>query len=137
MVLLPRVFYFDLRLAVFAEIHTYFTSVFERRACRRLKALQVGTRRERAREEAKIRVFFEGIASTCHLVEQLLYLLLIKLMVLTALMELGMNFTYVSDCRFRHCLWIFERRSRDILNIEWKPISVFPEEARRFQSPGR
>ncbi len=62
-----------------------------------------------------------------------MYNLLVKLMVLAALAQFGMSLLDVERCHSKQCLRTLEQRSRDILNIEWKPISVFPEEAKRFR----
>jgi hypothetical protein len=59
--------------------------------------------------------------------------LLIRLMVLAALAQLGLNLTRIGDCSSRACLVQLEKASREVLKIEWQPISVFPEEARRFR----
>ena len=59
--------------------------------------------------------------------------LLVKLMLLAALSELGMSFIDFESCHSRQCLLKVEKRSRDVLRIDWKPISVFPEEAKRFK----
>ena len=59
--------------------------------------------------------------------------LLVKLMLIAALMQLGMSLTQFEHCHSRACLQHVEKRSRDILRINWKPISVFPEEAKRFR----
>lgn len=61
-----------------------------------------------------------------------MYSLLAKLMVIAALMELGISFSEFSDCHSRECIQKIEKRSRDVLKIAWKPISVFPKEAQRF-----
>lgn len=61
-----------------------------------------------------------------------MYSLLIKLMVLATLVSLGMSYTEFQSCHSRDCLRKVEKHSRDILQIDWKPISVFPEEAKRF-----
>lgn len=57
--------------------------------------------------------------------------LLVKLMALAALVELGMNVSEFEHCHSRQCLQQVERRSRDIMKVDWKPISVFPEEMKR------
>ncbi len=62
-----------------------------------------------------------------------MYDLLIKLMILSALTQLGMSFTNMEACRSRHCARNLESYSRKILHVGWKPISVFPKEARRFR----
>ena len=59
--------------------------------------------------------------------------LLVKVMVLAALLELGMSLADIERCRSRHCSRRLETLSREILRIDWKPISVFPEEGRRFR----
>ena len=61
-----------------------------------------------------------------------MYSLLIKLMVLAALIQLGLNWTEFESCESRRCLQKIERVSRDILRVDWRPISIFPEEAKRF-----
>jgi|GEM_PF-852172 len=66
-----------------------------------------------------------------------MYNLLVKLMVIAALLELGISLADFEDCHSRRCIFQLEKRSRDILKIEWKPISVFPEEAKRFTERGR
>ena len=62
-----------------------------------------------------------------------MYNLLIKLMVTTMLIQLGMSFSDFKNCRSRHCAQQIENRSRDVLRINWRPISLFPEEDRRFR----
>lgn len=62
-----------------------------------------------------------------------MYALLLRLMVLAALIELGMSARDLSECRSRACFGLIERASRQVLNIDWKPISVWPEEAGRFR----
>lgn len=64
-----------------------------------------------------------------------MYSILIKLIVAAAFLELGMSISSFKDCPSRACLIRIERASRAVLKIDWKPISVFPEEARRFHSP--
>jgi len=50
---------------------------------------------------------------------------LVKLMVLAALAHFGMGLGASPRT--------IEKRSRDILKADWKTISVFPEEAKRFR----
>ena len=59
--------------------------------------------------------------------------LLVRLMLLAALAEIGMSLFDFESCHTRQCLQQVEKNSRDILKIDWKPISIFPEEAKRFQ----
>jgi hypothetical protein len=56
-----------------------------------------------------------------------MYDLLIKLMIISAIAQLGMSLAELKDCRK------LEKVSRKVLRIEWKPISIFPEEARKFR----
>ena len=58
--------------------------------------------------------------------------LLIRLMVLAALTQLGITVASFRDCRSRRCLARIEKASREVLRVDWRPISVFPEEARKF-----
>jgi hypothetical protein len=59
--------------------------------------------------------------------------LLVKFMLISALMQFGWSLKTLKSCRSRQCLIQIEKQSRAILKIDWKPISVFPEEGRRFQ----
>jgi hypothetical protein len=62
-----------------------------------------------------------------------MYNLLVKLMLITALVHLGICFKDFQNCHSRQCTQLLEKRSRDVLRVDWKPISVFPEDARRFR----
>ena len=62
-----------------------------------------------------------------------MYQILIKLIVGASILQLGLNLTDSSECSSRDCLARIERASRKVLEIDWKPISVFPKEARRFK----
>lgn len=53
-----------------------------------------------------------------------MYKLLIKLMIIAALTELGISFTNPGQ---------IQKASHEVLRVNWKPISVFPEEAKRFR----
>lgn len=61
-----------------------------------------------------------------------MYSLLVRIMVLAALLELGISLADLENCLGRKCVIQLQERSHDILKINWKPISVFPGEARRF-----
>jgi len=63
-----------------------------------------------------------------------MYSLLIRLMAIAALTQLGISIVALRDCRSRSCIVRVERASRDILRVDWRPISIFPNEARRFNS---
>lgn len=62
-----------------------------------------------------------------------MYEMMVKLIVAAALLELGVTLSHSGGCGSRECLGRIERASRQVLRVDWKPISVFPEEARRFK----
>jgi hypothetical protein len=62
-----------------------------------------------------------------------MYSLLIKLMVIAALIQLGISLSEFENCHSRQCLRKIEKASRDILGVDWRPITIFPEEANRFR----
>lgn len=62
-----------------------------------------------------------------------MYNLLIKLMVIVALLKLGVSVEEYLTCHTRQCSGRIEKASRQVLEIDWKAISIFPEEARRFR----
>ena len=58
-----------------------------------------------------------------------MYKALVYLMALAALTQLGIRISDLATCQGRACLVRIEKASRDVLKINWRPISVFPEEA--------
>lgn len=62
-----------------------------------------------------------------------MYNLMIKLMITAALLQLGISIDKYFSCNSRTCSSRIEKASRDVLKINWKPISVFPNEAKKFQ----
>lgn len=62
-----------------------------------------------------------------------MYSLLVRLMFLVGLIELGYSLTGAHGCHSRTCLQMVEEQKRNVLKIDWKPISVWPEEAKRFR----
>jgi len=62
-----------------------------------------------------------------------MYQLLIRLMIVASLIEFGIKFSDFENCRSRQCVKMFQARALDVLKIDWKPISVFPEETKRFR----
>lgn len=62
-----------------------------------------------------------------------MYRLLVLLMLAAALSQLGLSASDVRNCHSRACFQQFEKRSRDVLRIDWKPMSVWPKEASRFK----
>jgi hypothetical protein len=61
------------------------------------------------------------------------YEILIRLIVATALLDLGHALVGPRQVDSRSDLGRIEQASRQALKIDWKPISVFPEEAKRFR----
>ena len=66
-----------------------------------------------------------------------MYGILIKLIVLASLLELGISVSKIGDCSSRACLSEIQRASQKVLRIDWKPISVFPKEAKRFREASK
>lgn len=66
-----------------------------------------------------------------------MYEIMLKLIVGAALIQLGLSFKNSEECSSRACLDRLQRASQQVLRIDWKPISVFPGEARRFQEAHR
>jgi hypothetical protein len=62
-----------------------------------------------------------------------MYNILIKLIIAAALVDLGINLSKLEDCSSRQCWTQIQKTSRKATQIDWKPISVFPEEAKRFR----
>jgi hypothetical protein len=56
-----------------------------------------------------------------------MYTLLVRLMLIAAMLELGLSLTALRDPRK------MEIATMKVLIIQWKPISIFPEETKRFQ----
>ena len=59
--------------------------------------------------------------------------LLVKAMLCAALVQLGIRAADLASFPSSASINRIERASRNILSIDWKPISVFPMEARRFR----
>jgi len=59
-----------------------------------------------------------------------MYRLLVIAMVMSAITQL--NLSKVAGCKNRECLTRIEKASHKVTEIRWRPISVFPEEAARF-----
>jgi hypothetical protein len=62
-----------------------------------------------------------------------MYSLLVRLMLLAALIELSFSLNGVVECRSKRCSRRIEGASHDVLSIDWRPISVFPEVAKQFK----
>ncbi|MBN8538071.1 MAG: hypothetical protein J0M15_13535 [Deltaproteobacteria bacterium] len=62
-----------------------------------------------------------------------MYNIIIKLIIAAALLDLGISFSKMEDCSSRACWNQIQKASKKVIKIDWKPISVFPEEAKRFR----
>lgn len=62
-----------------------------------------------------------------------MYSLIVKLIIAAALIQLGISAYDFKNCHSRQCAQTLEKKSRDVLKIDWRPISIFPEEAKRFR----
>lgn len=62
-----------------------------------------------------------------------MYQLLIRLLFIAALAEFGLKISDIGECRSRQCVKMLQMRALDVLRIDWKPISVFPEAAKGFR----
>lgn len=61
-----------------------------------------------------------------------MYSMLIRLMAIAALTQLGFSHFRLEACISGSCRTRLERASRELLQVDWKPISMFPEEGKRF-----
>jgi hypothetical protein len=59
--------------------------------------------------------------------------LLLIAMLMAATIQTGINIHEVLNCQKRECLKPVDKATKNVLSIDWKPISVFPEEAQRFR----
>jgi len=66
-----------------------------------------------------------------------MYEITIKLIVAAALLELGHAAVRHGDIASRAGINRIERASRQVLRVDWKPISVFPEETARFRESSK
>lgn len=62
-----------------------------------------------------------------------MYNLLLKLVLAATLFQFGLSLTDFANCRDQKSCQKLEAARNQILKIQWRPISLFPEEARKFQ----
>lgn len=62
-----------------------------------------------------------------------MYNLLLRLMLLSTLAHLGLSISDFVTCHSSQCTNKLDNATKQILHINWKPISVWPEEAKRFR----
>lgn len=59
--------------------------------------------------------------------------LLVKLYLIAALMQLGISLKDIGSLSQPQGLKKIDQASREVTKIKWKPISVFPEEAKQYK----
>ena len=57
----------------------------------------------------------------------------IKIYLIAAAIQFGFSLTELEGCASKQCVQKLSRASNEVVKINWKPISVFPEEAKRFR----
>jgi hypothetical protein len=62
-----------------------------------------------------------------------MYTLLVRLMFIAAVLQLGLYISDIVNCRSVVCVRQLEKASHKVLKVNWRPISLFPEEGRRFR----
>ncbi len=58
--------------------------------------------------------------------------IIIKILIAAALLDFGFSLKDL-DCHSGQCLAKLQRASIQIVKVDWKPISVFPEKAQKFR----
>lgn len=61
-----------------------------------------------------------------------MYEVMVRLIVGAALLQLGLSLSHIEKCESRMCWNEIQRASRTVLEIDWRPIRMFPEEAKKF-----
>jgi hypothetical protein len=62
-----------------------------------------------------------------------MYETLVRLMLIAALAKLGISATDFFTCDSDKCRQQLQKKTQEVLKVNWNPISVFPEEAKRFR----
>ena len=62
-----------------------------------------------------------------------MYNLLVKLYLIAAAIQLGMSLTELENCSNRQCVQKLSQASNQVLKINWRPISIFPDEQKKFR----
>lgn len=58
---------------------------------------------------------------------------LVKLYLIAAAIQFGFSITDLGDCSSRKCIQKLSQATNQVLKINWKPISVFPVDAKKFR----
>lgn len=61
-----------------------------------------------------------------------MYGIWVRAVVIASVLELGINLVEIRECSSRACIRKIDVAVKEVLRVELKPISVFPEEAKRF-----
>tara|TARA_B100001248_G_scaffold227480_1_gene185921 strand:+ start:732 stop:920 length:189 start_codon:yes stop_codon:yes gene_type:complete len=62
-----------------------------------------------------------------------MYKLLLIAMLIYAAAQTGLNINEVLECKSRSCLKQVDSKIEKVIQVDWKSISIFPEEAQRFR----
>ncbi len=62
-----------------------------------------------------------------------MYGALVKIYLIAAAIQFGFSLTELESCASRQCVQKLSRASNEVIKINWRPISVFPAEAKRFR----
>ena len=54
-------------------------------------------------------------------------------MLIYAAAQTGLSINEVLECKNKSCLKQVDSKIEKVLKVDWKPISIFPEEAQRFR----
>ena len=59
--------------------------------------------------------------------------LLVKIILISTILQLGLKLEDFANCSNHQCIQKIDQASQKVLKIDWKPISLFPEEAKKFR----
>lgn len=65
-----------------------------------------------------------------------MYNVLVKVIIGAALLQLGLTFKDIGECSSRACISKLQKASQQVLHIDWRPISMFPEVASHLRKSG-
>lgn len=61
--------------------------------------------------------------------------ILVRLLLLAAMVQFGFSSVIFDKCASVECVNPLLKTISKVIRIQWKPISIFPTEAKRFSSP--
>lgn len=62
-----------------------------------------------------------------------MYELLLKLLIVSAILRLGLSYSDFTECCKGHCHGQLIAARNKVLKVDWRPISLWPEEAKKFR----